>query len=60
MQMVGWFDLTKILKESLSYGNHQASPKQLYRPVAFKSRVGRNLNYANAIRGRLSDSQSPF
>jgi len=52
--------LTKILKESLIYRNYEASPTQMSRPVAFKSRVSRNLNYANAVRGRLSDSQCSF
>jgi len=42
-------------KRSLIYGNHEASPKQMSISVAFKSRVGRHLSYANAVRGRLID-----
>jgi len=58
MQMGGWFALTKILKEFLIYGNQEASPKQRSSSVAFKSRVGRHLSYANAVRGRLIDPRS--
>ena len=54
----GWFALTKILKESLIFGNLEASSKQLSRPVTCKSRVGRNLSYADAVRGRLINPQS--
>ena len=54
----GWFALTKILKESLIYGNHEASPKQRSTSVAFKSRVGHHLSYANAVRGRVIDPHS--
>ena len=53
-----WFALTKILKEPLIYGNLKASSQQLPRQVARKSRVGRNLSYANTVRGRLIDPQS--
>jgi len=45
----GWFGLTKIPNASLIYGNHEASPKQMSRLVAFKSKVGRHLSYANAV-----------
>jgi len=50
--------MTKILKESLIYGNHEASPTQLYTSVAFKSKVDRHLSYANVVRGRLIDPSS--
>ena len=53
----GWFALTKILKEFLIYGKHEASPKQRSTSVAFKSRVGRHLSYVNAVRGRVVDSR---
>jgi len=51
MQMVGLvsFTLVKILKESLIYGNHEASPKQMSRQVAFKSKSGCHLGYANLV-----------
>ena len=48
---------TKILKESLICRNHQASPKL---DQLLLSQECRNLSYANAVRGRLSDSQSSF
>ena len=51
--------MTKILKESLIYGNHEDSPKQRSTSVAFKSRVGHHLSYANAVQGRVVDSRSP-
>jgi len=54
----GWFARTKILKEFLIYGNHEASPMQRSTSVAFKSRVGCHLSYANAIRGKLIDPRS--
>jgi len=58
MEMDGWFPLTKILKESLIYGNHEDSPKQRSTSVAFKSRVGRHLSYANVVQARLIDPHS--
>ena len=60
MQMDGWFSLTKILKESLIYGNHEASPKQMSGSVAFKFRVDRHVSYANSVQGKLIDPQSSF
>lgn len=56
--MDGWFALTKILKESLIYGRHKVSPKHMSGPVAFQSRAGHHLSYANTVRGRMGDSQS--
>jgi len=56
----GWLALTKILEESLIYGNLEASSKQFSRPVARKFRVGRNLSFADVVRGRLIDPQSSY
>lgn len=54
------FLVIKILKESLIYGHNKVSPKLMSGPIAFKSKVGRHLSYATAVRGRANDSQSPL
>ena len=54
----GWFALTKLLKESLISGKSEAPDKQWTRPVVRKSRGGRSLSYAEAVRGKVSVSQS--
>jgi len=56
----GWFAITRLLKESLLSRKGEAPVKKWKRAVANKPRVGRSPSYAEAVRGRGSDLQSPY